>query len=182
MKLKWFGIVAVIFIGASLVALKLRADAPGATNSEAGPTQVLIVADLGEAGTNDGCGKLIDAVRAARARGVRTVELSPESSSPLLTQYRVVLSPTVLSSPPTAGSAPDTKGSRVKSSPRSSIVLRRSRLHNDLGSRSRCCAHDGKRCRPATRFSRGPSRRPESMLFGALSGRRWSLLFLCSEQ
>ncbi len=96
MKLKWFGIVAVIFIGAALVALKPRADAPGATNSEAGPTQVLIVADLGEAGTNDGCGKLIDAVRAARARGVRTVELSPESSSPLLTQYRVVLSPTVL--------------------------------------------------------------------------------------
>ena len=96
MKVKWLGITAVIFIAATLIALKPRAAAPGPADTEAGPPQVVIVADLSEAGTSDGCGKMIDAVRAAHARGVRTLELPPESTSALLAQYHVLVSPTVL--------------------------------------------------------------------------------------
>ena len=58
--------------------------------------RIVLVADLGEAGSAEGCGLIIHAVRDARARGVPVEELAPGSPSPLISRYRILTAPTVL--------------------------------------------------------------------------------------
>lgn len=58
---------------------------------------MLLVADLSEADKEgDRCAEIIQAVRAARARGITVQEYNPDSQSPLLSRYRVLTAPTVL--------------------------------------------------------------------------------------
>jgi len=93
---KWIGLVGVVLAGAVIIAFKLAAPLPTASAPDAAVPSVLLVADLREAGSGGRCAKIIDAVRAIRARGVSTAEFMPDSASPLIARYRVVSAPTVV--------------------------------------------------------------------------------------
>ncbi len=98
MKVNWIGLMAVLGIGAAIVAYKVQQPpvAPAASEAEALP-RVLLVADLSEADRpGDACAEIIHQVRTAHARGIAVQELEPGSHSALLTRYHVLTSPTVL--------------------------------------------------------------------------------------
>lgn len=97
MRVRWLGVflVAVLLIGILLLKSRTRHNTPIATVN--GTPAVVLVADLREAhGTDDGCAAIIRAVRQASTRGVKVVELPPDSNPDLLRRYRVLTAPTVL--------------------------------------------------------------------------------------
>ena len=95
MKQRWFGIIAVILVAAGIIAYK--ANRPKETSETPAHPQVVLVADLSEAGAEgDGCARIIRDVRAARSRGVAVAELTPDSHSELISRYRLLTIPTVL--------------------------------------------------------------------------------------
>ena len=95
MTTKWIGLVAVAVIAALIIGY--RTQHRQERQDGAALLRVLLVADLGEAGSGgDACAQIIHDVRAARARGVTVQELEPNSKSALLTRYHVLTIPTVL--------------------------------------------------------------------------------------
>lgn len=95
MRSRWIGLSCVAIAALAIVVYKQReATTAGAV---IGSPSVLLVADLKEAGSaGDRCAEIMAAVRAARTRGVKVAEFSPDSASPLLKQYHVVSIPTVV--------------------------------------------------------------------------------------
>ena len=92
---KWIGVIAVAVIAGAIVFYKARVHQPEPTPADL--PRVLLVADLGEADKpGDRCAEIIQAVRQARARGVAVQEYRPDSTSPLLSRYRVLTAPTVI--------------------------------------------------------------------------------------
>lgn len=89
------GLIAVALAAMAIVAYK-------ATRQQSEPAsdelpRVLLVADLSEADKEgDRCAEIIQAVRRARARGIAVQEHNPDSTSPLLSRYRVLTAPTVI--------------------------------------------------------------------------------------
>lgn len=100
MKTSWIGLGAVVLVAGGLIAYKMeRPPAPpqhAGTAERVAVPQVLMVADLSEAGTQDGCGKIIAAVQAAEQRHVRVATFNVGDKSALISRYRVLVSPTVL--------------------------------------------------------------------------------------
>lgn len=94
MKVKWSGIVVVVVIVTAIVFHNVYIKNEAVTG--AGSPTVLLVADLSEADSTDACADIIRAVRAAGERGIQVQELSPDSKSAILHQYRVLTIPTVL--------------------------------------------------------------------------------------
>ncbi len=96
MKYRWIGlpVVAAAMIGIIWYKGQL---APAPTDPNSGtPPQILLVADLGEADSDEGCGKIIRTVREARERGVRVAEFSPDRRSELISRYHILTAPTLV--------------------------------------------------------------------------------------
>jgi hypothetical protein len=95
MKVNWPGIVVVALIVTTIIAYKAHRKHEPVAEQDRIPT-VLLVADLNEADSEDACADIIRSVREAGRRGVQVQELSPDSTSEVLRQYRVLTIPTVL--------------------------------------------------------------------------------------
>jgi hypothetical protein len=96
MKYKWIGLPVVAAAVIGIIWYKNHlAPAPPAANSTALP-QILLVADLSEVDSDEGCGKIIHSVREARQRGVRVAELSPDRQSELISRYHILTAPTLV--------------------------------------------------------------------------------------
>lgn len=97
MKTRWIG---VVMAAVGLVAYKEHrfrvSTSPGTQGQSSDKPEIVLVAEPREADTADNCAEIIRLVRAAAKRGVTVQELSPNSESPLLKQYRVLTIPTVL--------------------------------------------------------------------------------------
>lgn len=92
---KWIGLLAVTLVAVAIVAYKASVQAPDAVSN--GMPRVLLIADLSEADKEgDPCAEIIQAVRRARDRGIVVEEHNPDSTSLLLSRYRVLTQPTVL--------------------------------------------------------------------------------------
>lgn len=100
MKTRWGGVALVVAAAVGLVAYKEHrsrvSTAPGTQGQASDKPEIVLVVDPHEADTADNCAEIIRLVRAAAKRGVIVRELSPNSESPLLKQYRVLTIPTVL--------------------------------------------------------------------------------------
>ena len=97
MKVKWIGLVAVLFVAGAIISYRSHRSPEGRADIKAGIPRVLLVADLSEAdAAGDACAEIIHMVRAARDRGIAVQELEPGSKSDLLTRYHVLTAPTVL--------------------------------------------------------------------------------------
>ena len=95
MKIRVYGLIAVVLIAIGIVAYKTTRTQQ--TQRTTAHPRVLLVADFNEANSDgDGCVEIIQAVRAAQARGIAVQEFSPDSKSNLLTRYHVLTIPTVL--------------------------------------------------------------------------------------
>ncbi len=94
---KRVALVAVILTVAAVIGYKQLRPVPSQSvvHGGSGP-QVVLVADLSEAEEKCACGEIIRAVRAAQKKGIATQELTPDSKSEVLRQYRVLTAPTVL--------------------------------------------------------------------------------------
>ena len=96
MKRNALYLIAVVALAAGLIIFKQRT-VSNPRHQEVDVPAVLLVADLREADSpNDTCAQIIQVVREARNRGIRVVELMPNSDSALLKNHRVILAPTVL--------------------------------------------------------------------------------------
>ena len=96
MKKNTLYVIVLLVLAAGLVIYKQRT-APRSTNPEVSLPEVVLIADLGEADSStDTCAEIIRVVREARGRGVKVLELMPNSDSSLLRNHRVVVVPTVL--------------------------------------------------------------------------------------
>lgn len=96
MKKNALYVIVLLVIAAGLVIFKQRT-ASRSTNPEVSFPAVVLIADLREADSpNDTCVQIIRVVREARSRGVKVLELMPNSDSSLLRNHRVVVVPTVL--------------------------------------------------------------------------------------
>lgn len=95
MKVKWPGIIVVALIATTIIAYKAHRMHKPIAGQDRIPT-VVLVADLSEADSGDACADIIRSVREAGRRGVQVQELSPDSTSEVLRQYRVLTIPTVL--------------------------------------------------------------------------------------
>lgn len=92
---KRIGVIAVILAAVAIVAYKAAVRQPDSASGDL--PRVLLVADLSEADKEgDRCAEIIQAVRRARARGIAVQEHNPDSTSPLLSRYRVLTAPTVI--------------------------------------------------------------------------------------
>lgn len=97
MNRKWVGLAAVALLVGGVLAVKQGERSPDASAAAATDApQVLLLADMSEAGGADGCARIIKAVQSAEQRHVRVAQFEPGDTSPLLTRYRVLVSPTVL--------------------------------------------------------------------------------------
>lgn len=100
MRTRWTGVALVAIAAFGIVGYKqhrLRtASGQAAQALSSDKPEIVLVVDPREAGSEDNCAEIIRLVRAAAGRGVAVRELSPESESPLLKQYRVLTIPTVL--------------------------------------------------------------------------------------
>jgi tetrahydromethanopterin S-methyltransferase subunit A len=93
MKVRWVGLALVALLAAGMLLVKHRSSTvPGSASAP----QVILVADLNEAGGEDACAKIIEAVQSARSRKVRTMVLGLDDNPALLGHYHVVTIPTVL--------------------------------------------------------------------------------------
>ena len=95
MKTRWIGLGVVALLVAGVLILKLQSQTPSEAANTGAP-QVVLVADMNEAGGYDECAKIISAVQAAQKHNIRAVILNPNSDSPLLRRYQVLAVPTVL--------------------------------------------------------------------------------------
>ena len=74
-----------------------KASPPVAQSGASAKSEIILVADLREADEpGDNCAEIIRLVREAGKRGATVEELTPDSESPLLKQYRILTNPTVL--------------------------------------------------------------------------------------
>ena len=97
MKVRWLGVGVVAALVISILMVKNWTRHNVFSASVKGGPAVILVADLHEANDpNDGCAKIIRAVRQAAKRGVNVAELLPDSNPGLLRRYRVLTVPTVL--------------------------------------------------------------------------------------
>ena len=104
MLLKRIALAAVVLAVAGIVAVKVGSRAgsppsPPAAAVQAAPStdrpSVVLVADLREADTECGCGRIIRRVRAARAHGVVVQEVAPDDAE-AGRRYGVTVVPTVV--------------------------------------------------------------------------------------
>lgn len=96
-KGKSIGLICVLLAAVSIVVYKQSVFGTAILEVSASSPKVLLVANLNEAeDAGDRCGDIIRAVRATEKRGVNVKELMPNSTSELLTHYRVVSAPTVI--------------------------------------------------------------------------------------
>jgi len=97
MKVKYFGLPAVVLIAVAIIGYKTQLTAQTQAMSQTKTPRVLLVADLGEANeSGDSCAEIIHLVRTTRDRGIAVQELDSSSQSPLLARYHVLIIPTVL--------------------------------------------------------------------------------------
>ena len=100
MKTHWVGVALVVVVAVGLVAYKEHrsrvSSSPETQGQSSDKPEIVLVVDPREADTADNCAEIIRLVRAAAKRGVTVQELSPNSASPLLKQYKVLTIPTVL--------------------------------------------------------------------------------------
>ena len=100
MSTRWLGVAAVVIVAVGIITYKEHRSRPSTNSRMQGLSsdkpEIILVVDPREADTADNCAEIIRAVRAAAKRGVVVRELSPDSESPLLKQYRVLTIPTVL--------------------------------------------------------------------------------------
>lgn len=100
MKTRWVGVALVVVVAVGIVTFKEYrsrvSTSPGTQRQSSDKPEIVLVVDPREAGTADNCAEIIRLVRAAAKRGVTVQELSPNSESPLLKQYKVLTIPTVL--------------------------------------------------------------------------------------
>lgn len=97
MDKKWIGLAAVALLAGGVLLVKQSERSPVAsTAATSGTPQVLLLADMSEAGGEDGCAKIIRAVEMAGARNVRVATFGPGDATPLLKRYGVLVNPTVL--------------------------------------------------------------------------------------
>lgn len=100
MKTRWVGVTLVVMVAVGIVTYKEHrsrvSTTPGPQGQSSGKPEIVLVVDPREADTADNCAEIIRLVRAAAKRGVVVQELSPNSESPLLKQYKVLTIPTVL--------------------------------------------------------------------------------------
>ena len=96
MKRSTLYMLLILALAAGLIVVKKRI-APASAEKQPSTPAVVLVADLREADSpNDTCGRIIQAVREARSRGISVTELMPDSDSVLLRNHRIVVAPTVL--------------------------------------------------------------------------------------
>ena len=96
MKIRWLGMSCLFLVALVIIVYKQHS---GVTAQEVstGVPSVLLVADLREAEeAGDRCADMIKMVRNVKTRGVKVEELMPESTSPLIKEYHVVVIPTVI--------------------------------------------------------------------------------------
>ena len=101
MKTRWVGVLLVVIAAVGIITYKqhrLHIATGQATRSlSADKPKIVLVVDPREADSKgDNCAEIIRLVRDAGGRGTKVQEISPESESPLLKQYRVLTVPTVL--------------------------------------------------------------------------------------
>lgn len=95
MKRNTLYVLLTLALAAGLIVVKAHIT-PSADKESSSPA-VVLVANLREADSpNDTCARIIQAVRAARSKGVSVAELMPNSDSALLKRHAVVVAPTVL--------------------------------------------------------------------------------------
>lgn len=101
MRTRWVGIALVVLVATGIILYKHHklsssSFAPAQSGSASKP-EIILVADLREADEpGDNCAEIIHLVRQAGRRGAKVEELTPDSDSPLLKQYRILTNPTVL--------------------------------------------------------------------------------------
>ncbi|HWL85671.1 MAG TPA: hypothetical protein VNO21_07705 [Polyangiaceae bacterium] len=95
MTRRWIG-VAILATGLLIVVAKVRLSSPSAQTPQVVRPRIVLVADLGEAEDEGGCGKIIRMVRATAGRGVPTIEIDPEKSPDDAKKYKALLIPTVI--------------------------------------------------------------------------------------
>lgn len=101
MRMRWAGVLLVVIGAVAIIAYKEHRLQPASgemTRSiSSEKPEVVLVVDPREADEpGDNCAEIIRLVKDAGTRGVKVQELSPNSSSPLLKQYRVLTIPTLL--------------------------------------------------------------------------------------
>lgn len=100
MKTRWVGVAVVVMVAVGIVTYKEHrsrvSTSPGTQGQSSDKPEIVLVVDPREADTADNCAEIIRLVRAAAKRGATVQELSPNSGSPLLKQYKVLTVPTVL--------------------------------------------------------------------------------------
>lgn len=97
MDKKWIGLAVVALLAGGVVLVKQRDRPPVASGAmTSGTPQVLLLADMSEAGGEDNCAKIIRAVEVASERRVKVATFGPGDASPLLQRYSVLVNPTVL--------------------------------------------------------------------------------------
>ncbi len=97
MKVKWFGLIALVVMAAAIVGYKAKLPPTIQTAAAAVPPRVLLAAVLSEANApGDGCAEIIHVVRAARDQGIAAQEADASSWSGLLARYHIMAFPTVL--------------------------------------------------------------------------------------
>ena len=77
MSVRWLGLALVALLAAGILLIKHRSW-PVVGYSAASAPRVILVADLSEAGGEDACAKIIEAVQVARSRKVRAMVLGSE--------------------------------------------------------------------------------------------------------
>lgn len=100
MKIRWVAVVLVAIVAIGIITYKEQGSRTSTNPALQGPSsdkpEIVLVVDPREANTADNCAEIIRLVRTAAKRGVIVRELSPDSESSLLKQYRVLTIPTVL--------------------------------------------------------------------------------------
>lgn len=101
MRTRWVGVFLVVIAAVGIVIYKehtsRKASPPVAQSGSSAKPEIILVVDLREADEpGDNCAEIIHLVREAGKRGTKVEELTPDSDSPLLKQYRVLTNPTVL--------------------------------------------------------------------------------------
>ncbi len=96
MKIRWVPIVTVLVVVAAIIGYKHTHRV--ASDSVPGPftPEVVLIADLGEAGDSCGCGEIIRAVRDAQKQGLRVREVPAGEDVRLEAQYHIGVTPAVL--------------------------------------------------------------------------------------
>ena len=96
MRVRWLGVFLVAVLVVCILWLKTKQRSNTMRDVNSSPA-VVLVADFREANdSEDGCAAIIRAEREASRRGVKVLELPPNSNSDLLRRHHVLIAPTVL--------------------------------------------------------------------------------------